>query len=58
MMYILVIAIIIIFIVLILSVLTTSKAYDFKHTVDPIDDNPHLLNNDKVKDEIENENPK
>ncbi|WP_163101140.1 YtzI protein [Peribacillus alkalitolerans] len=47
MMYILVIAIIIIFIVLILSVLTTSKAYDFKHTVDPIKDNPHLQREDE-----------
>lgn len=31
-----VISIIIVFTVLILSVLTTSKAYTFKHTVDPM----------------------
>lgn len=31
-----VIAILIVFTVLILSVVTTSKAYTFKHTVDPI----------------------
>ncbi|WP_257391399.1 YtzI protein [Cytobacillus gottheilii] len=33
-----VIAILIVFTVLILSVVTTSKAYTFKHTVDPLQD--------------------
>ena len=37
-----IIAIIIVLIVLLLSVLTTSKAYKYKHTVDPIEDNPHF----------------
>ena len=32
----LIISIIIIFVVIILSAVTTSKAYKFKHTVDPI----------------------
>lgn len=40
----LVVCIIIVFVVLFLAVITTSKAYTFKHTVDPIDDNPHLNN--------------
>lgn len=31
-----IISIIIVFVVLILSVLTTSKAYQYKHTVDPV----------------------
>jgi flagellar basal body-associated protein FliL len=39
---ILIISIIIILVVLILAVATTSKAYQYKHTVDPIDNNPHL----------------
>ncbi|RLQ97849.1 YtzI protein [Falsibacillus albus] len=39
---ILIIAIIIVFVVLLLSVLTTSKAYKYKHTIDPIKDNPDL----------------
>jgi hypothetical protein len=37
-----VICIIIVFVVLILSVVTTSKAYTFKHTVDPLENNPNL----------------
>ena len=37
-----VVGIIIIFVVLLLAVITTSKAYSYKHTVDPIEDNPHL----------------
>jgi uncharacterized membrane protein len=45
----LVISIILIFIIILVSVLTTSKAYDYKHTVDPIKNNPHLGN-----DETEN----
>ncbi|MBG9542562.1 YtzI protein [Cytobacillus firmus] len=36
----LVISIIIVIVVLLLSVITTSKAYQFKHTVDPIDPLP------------------
>lgn len=33
----LIISVIIVIIVLVLSVVTTSKAYQYKHTVDPID---------------------
>jgi cell division protein FtsL len=33
----LMISVIIVIIVLVLSVVTTSKAYKFKHTVDPVD---------------------
>lgn len=47
----LVICIIIVIVVLLLAVLTTSKAYTYKHTVDPIEDNPYLKNE-------ENENEK
>ncbi|RIW35633.1 YtzI protein [Bacillus salacetis] len=48
----LVISIILIFIIILVSVLTTSKAYDYKHTVDPIENNPHLDNEDtENKDE-------
>jgi TM2 domain-containing membrane protein YozV len=39
---IMVVGIIIVIVVLLLSVLTTSKAYTFKHTVDPLEGNPHL----------------
>jgi uncharacterized protein YxeA len=42
---ILVICIIIVIIVLVLSVATTSKAYQYKHTVDPLDNNPPHLQN-------------
>jgi uncharacterized protein YpmB len=42
-----VVSIIIIIVVLLLAVLTTSKAYSYKHTVDPIDDNE----NEKIENE-------
>jgi len=46
---ILVISIIIVIAVLLLTVLTTSKAYQYKHTVDPLD---HIKeNNNEKKDE-------
>lgn len=35
-----VISIIIVVVVLVLAVLTTGKAYSYKHTIDPIDDLP------------------
>jgi hypothetical protein len=48
----LVISIILIVIIIVVSVLTTSKAYDYKHTVDPLENNPHLDNdNDQNKSE-------
>ncbi|HWO96979.1 MAG TPA: YtzI protein [Bacillus sp. (in: firmicutes)] len=39
---ILIICIVIIVIILLLSVLATSKAYDYKHSVDSLEDNPYL----------------
>ncbi|MGF2617539.1 YtzI protein [Rossellomorea vietnamensis] len=48
----LVISIILIVIIILVSVLTTSKAYDYKHTVDPIENNPHLdVDEDQNKSE-------
>ncbi|CRK84503.1 YtzI protein [Neobacillus massiliamazoniensis] len=41
---ILVVSIVIVFVVLLLAVLTTSKAYSYKHTVDPVDNNPNIKN--------------
>ena len=49
----LIISIIIVIIVLILSVMTTSKAYQFKHTVDSVEENPKTRNNSKNSSEIE-----
>jgi flagellar basal body-associated protein FliL len=48
-----VISIVIIIVVLLLAVITTSKAYSFKHTVDPLDDNPYV-NNDKKEENEKN----
>lgn len=42
----LVISIILIVLIIVVSVLTTSKAYDYKHTVDPLEGNPHIDNDD------------
>lgn len=38
----LIICLIIVGIVLLLSVVTTSKAYSYKHTVDSLEDNPNI----------------
>ena len=43
-----VIAAIIIVLVIGITALVTTKAYEYKHTIDPLDQNPHL----KGKDEI------
>ncbi|MGM0752751.1 MAG: YtzI protein [Bacillota bacterium] len=49
----LIIAVAICILVIFVSALTTSKAYTaVKHTVDPIEDNPHL---EKMKPEDENQ---
>jgi flagellar basal body-associated protein FliL len=50
---ILIISIIIVLVVLLLSVVTTSKAYTYKHTVDPIENNPHLKNQEGENTEEE-----
>lgn len=44
-----IICMIIVIVVLLLSVLTTSKAYSYKHTIDPIENNPHLEQNEKTE---------
>ena len=36
------VGVLIVLIVLFLSVITTSKAYNFKHTVDPLENNPNI----------------
>lgn len=48
-----VVCIIIVAVVLLLSVITTSKAYSYKHTVDPLENNPYLDNQNKQDDPIE-----
>ncbi|WP_449622657.1 YtzI protein [Robertmurraya sp. Marseille-Q9965] len=45
----LIICIVIVIVVLLLAVLTTSKAYSYKHSVDPIENNPHI-EKDEEKD--------
>ncbi len=39
-----ILAIIICVIVILVSALTTSKAYQYKHKVDPLEGNPHIQN--------------
>jgi uncharacterized protein YpmB len=41
-----VVGIVIVIIVLLLAVITTSKAYEYKHTVDPLENNPHIEKED------------
>ncbi|MFB6467580.1 YtzI protein [Cytobacillus sp. Hz8] len=50
---ILIISIIIVLVVLLLAVLTTSKAYTYKHTVDPLEDNPNIQKDSNKKDTIQ-----
>lgn len=47
----LIICIIIVLIVLLLSVLTTSKAYKYQHTIDPLDGNPNVKEKTSAKKE-------
>jgi FtsZ-interacting cell division protein ZipA len=49
---ILVVCIVIVIIVLLLAVLTTSKAYSYKHTVDPLENNPNKENEDQENKNI------
>jgi FtsZ-interacting cell division protein ZipA len=50
----LIIAVVICILVIFVSALTTSKAYtSVKHTVDPLENNPHL---EKMKQDDEKEN--
>lgn len=47
MLTVMIICIVIVFVVLLLAVVTTSKAYSYKHSVDPLENNPHLENDDE-----------
>jgi cell division protein FtsL len=51
-----VVGIIIVIIVLLLAVLTTSKAYTYKHTVDSLEDNPYI-NEESTQQEQEQTKP-
>ena len=42
---ILIISILIVIVVLVLTLMTTSKAYDYKHTVDELDENQYVEEN-------------
>lgn len=44
MLTVLIICMVIVLVVLLLAVVTTSKAYSYKHSVDPLENNPHLEN--------------
>ncbi|WML47238.1 YtzI protein [Neobacillus sp. PS3-34] len=46
---ILVVGVIIVIVVLLLSVITTSKAYTYKHTVDPLESNPNIENAEETQ---------
>ncbi|PLR79429.1 YtzI protein [Bacillus sp. V3-13] len=47
----LIVSVIIVLAVLLISVVTTSKAYNYKHTVDPLENNPHLEKTNKYEGE-------
>lgn len=47
----LIICLIIVGIVLLLSVVTTSKAYSYQHTVDSLEDNPNIHTESEQKKE-------
>ncbi|WP_251554579.1 YtzI protein [Neobacillus muris] len=49
-----VVAVIIVLAVLLLAVLTTSKAYTVKHTIDPLENNPYI--NQETNGEQQNKN--
>ncbi|CAM3982824.1 YtzI protein [Mesobacillus thioparans] len=53
---ILIISVIIVIVVLVLSVLTTSKAYQYKHTIDPIENSSEDTRESASKDEEPGEN--
>ncbi|WP_404323290.1 YtzI protein [Cytobacillus firmus] len=44
-----IVGVLIVLIVLFLSVITTSKAYNFKHTVDPLENNPNISEDRQVQ---------
>jgi uncharacterized protein YpmB len=50
-----IVGVLIVFIVLFLSVITTSKAYAYKHTVDPLKNNPNTSEDCKLKNSDKND---
>lgn len=50
-----VVCIVIVIVVLLLAVLTTSKAYSFKHTVDPLENNPNIDEEQNEKESGQNQ---
>ncbi|KIL75725.1 YtzI protein [Bacillus badius] len=46
---IMIISVVIIAVVIALSVFTVNKGYAFKHTIDPLENNPHLPKDDESK---------
>jgi hypothetical protein len=44
-----VIGAIIIVLVIGITAFTTTKAYEYKHTIDPLDDNPHVSGEEKIR---------
>lgn len=53
----LIISVIIVFVVLLLAVLTTSKAYTYKHTVDPLENNPNIHDgHNEINTSVDNNN--
>lgn len=47
----LIVSVIIVIVVLLLAVLTTSKAYTYKHTVDSLEENPYIDQEKKQEQE-------
>lgn len=52
---ILIISIIVVIIILLLSVITINKGYAYKQTIDQLDDNPYLQEQDEEKKRVEEE---
>lgn len=50
-----IVGVLIVLIVLFLSVITTSKAYTYEHTVDPLENNPNVSENGRIKNSVKND---
>ncbi|MEO2078464.1 MAG: YtzI protein [Bacillus sp. (in: firmicutes)] len=51
-----VVCIVIVIVVLLLAVITTSKAYSYKHTIDSLEENPHINQLNQQGPDQENKN--
>ncbi|MDQ1144653.1 uncharacterized protein YneF (UPF0154 family) [Bacillus sp. SORGH_AS 510] len=51
-----VVCIVIVIVVLLLAVITTSKAYSYKHTIDSLEENPQINQMDHQGPDQENKN--